>query len=211
VTPRVCAVLRTGGEYRIEHAQRLAAQVARFAPGAEFFVLSNVEVPGVQTLLCEHHYKGWWQKIEMMKPSIRGNLLMFDLDTTIVGLLDDMLARTALTMTADFYSLRKLQSPVMFLTEEARARVWEEWCRIGPAGARLAHTGDGQFMHAVFGGKADTWQSVLPGQVVSYKIHVQLDPKKGKHIGNGFVPPGARVVCFHGQPRPWHVPELRFQ
>src|SRR5690606_28062214 len=141
VTPRVCAVLRTGGEYRTEHAQRLAAQVARFAPGAEFFVLSNVEVPGVQTLLCEHHYKGWWQKIEMMKPSIRGNLLMFDLDTTIVGSLDDMLARTALTMTADFYSLRKLQSPVMFLTEEARARAWEEWCRIGPVGARLAHTG----------------------------------------------------------------------
>jgi hypothetical protein len=63
----------------------------------------------------------------------------------------------------------------------------------------------------VFAGKAARWQDVLPGQVVSYKIHVQLDPKKGKHIGNGLVPAGTRVVCFHGQPRPWAVPELRFQ
>ena len=39
---------------------------------------------------------------------------------------------------------------------------------------------------------------VVPGQIVSYKLSVQE---------TGRLPPGARLVCFHGHPRPWEIQE----
>ena len=42
------------------------------------------------------------------------------------------------------------------------------------------------------------WQDLLPGQVVSYKNHIR---------GKEKFPARARVVCFHGKPRPWGVNE----
>ena len=41
---------------------------------------------------------------------------------------------------------------------------------------------------------AALWQDILPGQIVSWKA----DCKQG-------VPKEARVVYFHGNPRPWTV------
>jgi hypothetical protein len=207
---KVCSVLRSGGEYLPEHAQRLAAQVEKHLPGADFFVLSDVDVPGVRTVRSEYNYRGWWSKMELMSLP-EDDFLCFDLDTTIVGDLSDMARRGEFTLLRDFYHPVKLQSGVMYLTPEARAKIWVEWLRMTPPAVRAAHTGDGQFINSIFGGKAASWQDVLPGQVVSYKVHVQLDPTKGKHIGNGFIPPGARVICGHGHPRPWAWPILRFQ
>jgi hypothetical protein len=44
----------------------------------------------------------------------------------------------------------------------------------------------------------DRWQELVPDQVFSYKAHIR----------DRAVPPSARVVCFHGKPRPWEVEEL---
>lgn len=60
---------------------------------------------------------------------------------------------------------------------------------------------------------ATCWQHILPGQIVSYKPHGQ---DKRTHLDA--VPDDARVVCFHGKPKPhevdkgwlrehWHVSE----
>jgi hypothetical protein len=207
---RVCTVLRSGGEYKPEHVQRLAAQVEEHLPGVEFFALSDVPVPGVEVVPMVHNYPKWWGKIELM--SLPGpDFLCVDLDTTITGSLRDIAARTELTLLADFYRPHLLQTGLMLLPEATRQRVWSEWLRRTPPAVTRQFYGDGNFMNAVFAGQAATWQTVLPGQVVSYKIHVQLDPPKGKHIGNGFIPPGARIVCHHGHPRPWAVPAPRFQ
>ena len=54
--------------------------------------------------------------------------------------------------------------------------------------------GDMAVFEQFYRNTADRWQDVVPGQVVSYKVHCA----KG-------VPPGARIICFHGQPRPWAV------
>lgn len=205
---KVCTVLRSGGEYKPEHVQRLAAQVEKHLPGAEFFALSDVPVPGVEVVPMRFNYPGWWAKMELM--SLPGDtFLCADLDTTVVGALDDLAARTELTLLRDFYKPGKLQTGLMLLPQEARAHAWHAW--FWQAAAAMAQfPGDGQFMHSIFP-SAPGWQDILPGQVVSYKVHVQLDPRKSKHVGNGFIPAGAKVVCHHGKPRPWHVAEPRFQ
>jgi hypothetical protein len=47
-------------------------------------------------------------------------------------------------------------------------------------------------------GSVTFWPDVVPGQIVSYKVHCH----------GGQYPPGARLVCFHGRPKPWDVPAL---
>ena len=54
------------------------------------------------------------------------------------------------------------------------------------------HGGDQRVIERVMAGRATFWDDVVPGQVVSYKVHCRAG-----------VPAGARVVCFHGRPKPW--------
>lgn len=209
---RIATVLRSGGEYRPEHVQRLAAQCAEHAPGVEFFVLSDVEVPGVKTLGMEYGYPGWWAKMELMKPEIGGDILYFDLDTTIVGPLGDMLAmKDTWAPVADFYRPHLLQTSMGVLGKAGRSATWFAWLSATPSYVQANWRGDGEFVNSLWSGRCTPLQDLLPGQVVSYKIHVQRDPLKSKHVGNGFIPPNTRVVCHHGVPRPWQVAEPRFQ
>jgi hypothetical protein len=201
--PRVALVLRSGGEYKPEHVQTLATQLRE--QSFEPIVLSDVDVPGVERIPLRYPaWKGWWAKMELHRPDIEGDLLAMDLDTRIVGDIADIAARTEITLLRDFYRPRKLQSGLMYLPAAARAETWVRWHE------RYMHVfqrGDGDFMDHVWAGRARTWQDDLPEQVVSYKCHVMRDTKKpGKHIGDGTVPANARIVCYHGQPRPWVAP-----
>lgn len=202
---RVALVLRSGGEYRPEHAQKLASKIRQHLSGAEVVVLSDVDVPGVERIPLKHpEYRGWFSKIELMRPDIAGDLLYLDLDTDVLRNLAQIAAVGRLTMLRDFYKLQKLQSGLMFLPEADRKEAWA--CRDRLSSFR----GDGEYLHSIWNGKAKTWQDVLPGQVVSYKCHVMRDPRKQNvHVGDGTVPRDARIVCFHGQPRPWGVPPLK--
>jgi hypothetical protein len=199
---RVAFVLRSGGEYRPEHVLRLAAQVRE-----RFFdpvVFSDVDVPGVERIPLRRNWRGWWAKMELFDPEIPGDFLYMDLDTRLVGQIDEIAARTEITLLRDFYRPARLQSGLMYLPEAARRETWasfnEQHMRIYP--------GDGQFLDSIWRGRARTWQDDLPGQVVSYKCHVMKDAKRpGKHIGDGTVPKNARIVCFHGKPRPFDLPE----
>lgn len=168
-------------------------------------VLSDVDVPGVARIPLAHpEYKGWFSKIELMRPDIDGDIFYVDLDSTVRGSLADMAAVGKLTLLKDFYKLTKLQSGVMYLPEAARREAWEQRHRL------REFRGDGEFLHSLWHDKAQTWQDVLPGQVISYKCHVMHDPRKQQvHVGNGLVPPNARLVCFHGQPKGWSIAPLR--
>lgn len=186
---RIC-VLRSGGEYKACHVQWLARQV----PG--LVCLSDVPVPGVDTLPLRHQWPGWWSKMELFSPELDGDLLFLDLDTVVLGDLAPLEAVTRSTMLADFYHPQRPASGLMYIEEADKDRVWREWMR-APATHMMrcrtpARWGDQGFLRGVL--PALRWQDVLPGAVISYKVHC----RRG-------VPPGARVVCFHGQPRPWAV------
>lgn len=141
----------------------------------------------------EERWPGWWCKMGLFDPSVKGDLLYFDLDTIIVGPLDDIRDVDFLTVLSDFNVPHKMASGMMFIPQDKRAEIWDAWIKNPDEHMRQwrGH-GDGGFLSQFWNGAA-RWQDLLPGQVVSYKRHVRP---------LGKIPDDARVCCFHGQPRP---------
>lgn len=177
---KIACVLKTGGDYDTDYVAHLLDGLNEHVEKFELMLLAGSEYPG------------WWSKMELFRPDVKGDLLYFDLDTMIVGDLDDILAVDRLTVLDDFNVPGRLASGMMFIPEHERARIWEEWIKDPQEHMfRAGGHGDGGFL-AKFWSKAQRWQDVVPGQIVSYKNHVR---DKG-------VPEQARIVCFHGRPRP---------
>lgn len=189
---KIVTVLRTGGEYRPEHVERLRKQCEIHAPGADFVCLSDLD-EGLR-----HGWPGWWSKIEVF--TICGPLLYMDLDTTVIGGLSPLLS---VAESHDFVALRDFNPKQRQMGSGLMAwrgdmtRIYADFCADPEGHMKRCTTpqawGDQGFVEPLTPGR-EYWQDLLPGAVVSWK----------KHCGNG-VPEGARVVCFHGKPRPWEV------
>lgn len=194
---KVVFVLRSGGEYRAEHVARLARQVRWRLPAARIVCLSDVDVPCERTPL-RHDWPGWWSKMAMLE-DVQEPFLYLDLDTTIVGPLDDIAGRRELTVLSDFYRPEKIQSSLMLVTPEAAAAAWSAFIADPAQHMRecvtRARWGDQGFLEGVWGRDVARWQDVAPGQCVSWKVHCR---KAG-------LPHDARAVVFHGKPRPWDL------
>lgn len=204
---RVC-VLRSGGEFGPEHVQWLAGKVDLLqwlvaetdviGKADVLQCLSDVPVRGVPTIPLQHGWPGWWAKMELFRPDIPGDLLYLDLDTVVRGdlqpLIDAAGGRT--TMLSDFYWPEHPASGLMYIAERDKAKVWQAWCRHPETHMRRrggrGTLGDQGFLGRVLGAGVQRWQDVAPGQVASYKVHCRQGP-----------PRDARVICFHGNPRPW--------
>lgn len=199
--PVVACVLRSGGDYTRADVATLRDMVRDWLPGAPFVCLSDCPVP-CERIPLKFTWPGWWAKLELFRPDLGlgERILGFDLDTVVIGSLAEIAAAPTFTLLSDFYHLGLPASGVMMLDRGARARVWAEFMtdpdahmtRCEPfdaAGVR----GDGKFIGEVFGLRAARWQEVVPGQIVSWKVHCKA---------TGRAPDGARVVCFHGRPRP---------
>jgi hypothetical protein len=193
VTDRPCTpvtVLRSGGEYKLEHVQRLAKMV----PG--LVCLSDVEIEGVPTVKLRHDWPGWWAKMELFGPAFETDILHIDLDTTVLEDITPFLKVGKTTLLDDFYYPGTLSSGFMYIHQDDKARVWKEFTKDPQAVTNKYKLppliGDQGFLNTVL--KAQTWQKVLPNKVVSYKVHCQ-----------GGIPQGTSIVCFHGKPRPWDV------
>lgn len=209
---RIYTVLKTGGDFKISHVHALKRQLDQFAPFDDFICLSDVNVPGVNTIKLKSQWPGYWAKMELFDPEIKGDFLYMDLDTVI---LDDIshfeVGKT--TLLRDFYrdgvhrsrSLNivkpeGLGSGLMYLCEKDRGQVWRAFNRAPLNAINLnINLGDQGFLEKYFLNDADRWQDVLPGQVVSWKVHCLA----------GHIPPSAKIVCMHGTPRPWAVNNFR--
>ncbi len=185
----VVCVLKRSSEYDIDYVEHLYGGIAKHLPGVAFRCISDAV--GDFTPL-KYDWPGWWSKMSIFDPAIKGDLLYFDLDTIITGDLSDIASVGCLTMLSDFYHLERLASGMMFLPEKDRGAIWDEWIK-SPEKimANYRGWGDGGFLNDIVPNAA-RWQDLLPGQVVSYKAHVR----------KGLATDNARVVCFHGNPRP---------
>lgn len=195
----VACVLRSGKEYGPAHVAWLKRQIATHDPAINLVCLSNVAVP-CERIPLVYDWPGWWAKFEICRPHIRGDLLYLDLDTVTCGSLQPLLSIGRTTGLRDFNRKgESFQSSVMYLTEADRAAIWDAWLRkpnswIEQAGSR----GDQWVLEQIIGRTSLRWQDVLPGHFVSYKNDIVKE-------GRTDPPPSARVVVFHGQPRPWDV------
>lgn len=189
-------------EYEPGHVLALRDQCAKYAPQATFECLTDVSerlIPGVKRWPYKYDWPGWWAKLALMDPTLPGDFLFLDLDTVIVGPLDDILAVKKLTLLRDFYrngvKLKEgLGGGLMYLPDKDRAPVWDFWRQQPQLQMRVYARGDQFLFERLWLQTAQRWQDVVPGQVCSWKVHCQ----------NG-VPPEARLIAFHGQPRPFAI------
>ena len=189
---KVICVLRSGGEYEPKHVQALAKQV----PG--LIALSDVLIEGVPTIMLNHDWPTWWSKMEMFRPDIHGDIFFVDLDTVIIGDISDLINTGKTTMLADFYHPTRLASGLMYITEDDRKKVWNEWYAHPEWHmARCGRYGDQKIIGEVLHDSA-TWQAEHPNRVISYKVDYLKSPHSLEK---------ASVVCFHGNPRPWDANE----
>jgi len=201
---RIATVLRSGGDYDVEYVRRLDAALDACAPGVERICLSDV----AGTL--QYDWPGWWSKMELFRPDLEGDLLYMDLDTIPVGDLYRLLTACkgdVPIMLGDFYNPGNFGSGLMYLPHGMRVGIWEAWMRSPKAAMEnyncksVQTWGDQSFLADHMTCAPRRWQDVTPGAVVSYKVHVH------KH---GCIPHKAKIVCFHGKPRPrainWELP-----
>lgn len=179
---KIACVLKPSHEYDTDYVEHFLRGLQRNLDKYEFMLISGSEWPG------------WWSKMQLFSPEITGDLLYFDLDTVITGPLTDILAVDKLTVLSDFNVPNRMASGMMFIPEDERGYIWEHWIKSPDEHmAQWRGHGDGGFLSQFWEGAA-RWQDLLPGQIVSYKNHCK-----------DMVPEDARVVCFHGRPRPRDV------
>ncbi len=151
----------------------------------------------VEPIEADPGVTGWWNKIALFRPDVlpkgqRG--LYLDLDTIITGDLVDVASYTGkFAMLRDFYFKGNANSGVMAWEAGTLDHIWRVWDRCGRP--QTDPGGDQSWIESIQP-EADLWQDNLPGQIISYKVDCQQG-----------VPDNARVVCFHGEPRP-HTTDL---
>lgn len=194
---QVCTVLRSGGDYTLEHVYAIKRMLNRHLPEHTFMCLTDTPgSPWFWFRPLEHGYPGWWAKLELCRPDIEGPLLYLDLDTVVVGDITRLCGHEQSWAMRDVYRGRRnpyaLQSCLMWLTEADRARVWGAWWTRPDEWMRMPG-GDQMVYECALSRRVGYWQDREWG-VYGYKTDLD-DPET--------LPDDAAVICFHGQPRPW--------
>lgn len=187
--PTVVCVLRSGGIYDQHWVRALRRGVHEWLPGARVVCMADTRVPCEQVPL-RHNWPGWWAKMELFRPDVfDGPVLFFDLDTLFVGGLSEIAAyRGPFALNRNFYAPADPSTNVMAWTPGPHTVALYELFAADPEAMMATNRGVDMFMrdHA----SAEALHELFPGQIVSYKV----DAQKG-------APPGARVICGHGDPR----------
>lgn len=196
---RIVTVYRSGGDFTTKHVQALQKQIEKWAPLASFECLSDAPIDGVKCIPLKSNWPGWWAKMELFDPGLPGDFLFMDLDTVILGPLDDILDVNELTCLRDFYRDGKklkegLGGGLIYLPADARKVIWEYFTANPPFCMRLYSRGDQHLFERFWLQSAKRWQDKVPGQIVSWKVNCARG-----------IPPEARVICFHGKPRPFET------
>lgn len=198
----VATVYKTGGAYTPEHVRMLEDALGADVPLTVYTDdLEMVVTRGSFARRLTYHLPGWWSKIELFNPAMPDDIVYFDLDTAFRRrpklLLDPV--RQPLILR-DFYRPNGLQSSIMAIPHHFKSFIWKQWME-GPSEwmSLLGEQGlgDQAFLEKVSQKFWHILQDKYPGEYVSWKA----DNLEGRAL-----PSVARVIVFHGQPKPWDIP-----
>mgnify|MGYP003349229796 FL=1 len=198
----ILCVLRSGGIYTQEWVRKLHDATKRQTTRSHRFVcLTDLELP-FETVKLKHNWPGWWSKIEIYRPGvITEPCLYLDLDTIVVGNIDHLLDLDYdFAMLQNFHASHMVNSSVVWFKDERSVptQVYQKFSRMPEC--YIEHHQRVQ-KGAYLGDQAFVWDA-LDGEIprlsglgiFSYKYHCR-----------SHLPPDARIVCFHGPPRPSEV------
>ncbi|MGB5325897.1 MAG: hypothetical protein WBN40_10800, partial [Pseudomonadales bacterium] len=200
------ATVCSGDKYSPDYVERLASAVSKhLTVDYEFVCLTDRSNEfSVNTLPIPLDLKSWWGKVALFSDLIADRILFFDLDTVITGNIDDFANYQGdLALIKPFYRNTGYASGVMNIGPMAHRKAWDLFAKSPKKAIAYCkkhaepawNHGDQRWLEFAAKG-ADYWQALLPGQLVSYKVHCQA---------SGRLPENARVLCFHGKPDPHEV------
>lgn len=191
----ITCVLKSGGEFKPEHVARLEKQIVI----DHLVCLTDMDVDCYKIPL-KHNLPGWWSKMELFRPDIKGDILFFDLDTEIVGDISHYTNLDATHVLNDFYwPKRSIGSGMMYIKQKDKKKVWDHFSANFDQIIK-ENRGDQDYLNRFFFQNAKRWQHEFPNEIFSYKKHVK---RHDNHFEGGFDKDNARVICYHGKPRPW--------
>lgn len=195
--------LKAGTAYGAEYVNILFDMVRRNLkggyPGAFHCITDNPEGldPSIRVIPLPDDLETWWGKLYMFKRGLfedGSRMLFMDLDTLVIGSLNELVKYDGQFATLrDFFHPQRVGPAIIaWKAGEFSASIWDEWKAAGkprnPMGDLwwINELDQGRFIK-----KIDILQDVYPGMFCSFKADCKPYPPKG-----------ARIVCFHGQPKP---------
>lgn len=189
--------VKQGQKYSAEYVNILFDMVARNLPDGfpGKFVCFTDDSAGLATNISIEKLppgiNGWWNKLALFRKEAfpKGNrILYFDLDTIIVGQLDELVKYSGkFGILKDFFKPTQYGSAVMMWTAGEHTQIWNRWIL---EGRPELPDGDQEWIQIVVE-DVDYFQDLYPGAICSYKLNCQPYP-----------PRGTKVVCLHGNPKP---------
>jgi hypothetical protein len=165
-----------------------------------FVCLTNLNgIDGVETIKLKHNWPGWWSKIEMF--SNFDECFYIDLDTVIVGNIDHIVSHPHTFTVLDNISrpgCGRIGSGLMAWRQDKSDlyRAFKsnpmKWMNKYITAHRWGDQGFIQDRVKSY----DTFQTLFPGEIVSYKREVE---------GFDAPPSKAKIVIFSGKTKPWDV------
>lgn len=174
-----------------EYIDKLRAAVARNLLSRHEFVALRLDEPGDRSRITDHgsRFTGWFQKLEIFRPGLfAGRVMYLDLDSVIVGGLDPLIYRKGAVHLKDWGWLRNVHAGGLLVwdAELEGRRIWEAWDDSVPE----RFDNDQEWLTSL-----NVWEPLPADLVRSYRYH----------CSQGGPPPGARVIAFHGNPKPHQV------
>ena len=131
--------------------------------------------------------------VHSVDAGLEGRVLVFDLDTVIVGDLTDFAEYNgAFTTRMEADSRRVTAGDLLGFTAGETYQLWENYKAISKYAEK--YQGDEREIYKLLWKKLLYWQEEIPGQLVSYKKDIRINRDR--------MPKNARIVSMHGKPRP---------
>ena len=202
----VLCVLRSGGDFGPEYVHNLIGSLRRNSgeENPEYICLTDMDIksPYFKTVPLKKDLPGWWSKVEIFRPGITTAkyCVYFDLDTVILKDVSDLLSAQipgSFAALLPWNSINRASGDFASGVMRWETALYPFFYNEYEKNKDRIFAGDQQYFSYMVRKRGYPWsrlQQYFPG-IYSYK----------RNARNGTVPRDARIVCFHGKPRPHEV------
>lgn len=207
-TSKFITVLKTGGEYKRSDVFALHRMILKHHSDFEFYCLTDSKVMGddIKIIPLRHNWRGWWSKIELFRLESDDLFLYMDLDTVVSGNVDHFFdLETDFSPIYNPYERLKTKirmgSGLFLYKPNKMRRVYNKFSKIPKRYMKRYH-GDQDYIESFLNlNKVSFLEDNFKDQIFSFKADLCNPPQKSKNY-IGRIPDSAKIVYFHGKPRP---------